>query len=231
MLSQLRLPFRHLAQNGLGVLTPLRQSSSVDFVPPQTFANPAGTEKWHEKVSVPGGQDSFIFPAFNKRIHPPVLDQHGQLLVRPAYCCHMRTMIKYSQKKLWYIASFVRGLTVEEALKQLTYRHMNAKGAMIVSDIIREAQELAVQEHNVEFKTNLWVAESFTEKAEKVKGMRRHARGRMALLDFEFQNYFVRLEEGAPPKDYYEWRREKRPEELLENYVAEQRKRTIVFQQ
>lgn len=120
---------------------------------------------------------------------------------------------------------------MEEALKQLSYRHMYAKGALIVSDVIREAQEMAVQDHNVEFKTNLWVAESFTDKADKVKGMRRHARGRMAFLEYEFQNYYVRLEEGTPPKDYYEWRREKRPDELLEHYVAEQRKRGIVFQQ
>ena len=48
--------------------------------------------------------------------------------------------------------------------------------------MIEEAQDLAVQEHNVEFKTNLWVAESFANCTDIVKGRRRHARGRVAIV-------------------------------------------------
>ena len=43
--------------------------------------------------------------------------------VSPAYICHMRPMTKFSFKRMWYIASMVRGLTVEEAVKQLTFVH------------------------------------------------------------------------------------------------------------
>jgi len=69
----------------------------------------------------------------------------------------MKANIKYSPKKMWYIASFVRGMSVDEAVKQLSF--MCKKGAEIAKEVILEAQRLAVEEHNVEFKSNLWVGE------------------------------------------------------------------------
>lgn len=60
---------------------------------------------------------------------------------------------------MWYVASFVRGMTVDEALKQLPL--VGRKGATIVRDVILEAQQKAVEHHNVEFKTNLWIGKSF----------------------------------------------------------------------
>lgn len=44
--------------------------------------------------------------------------------VRPAYVCHMRAVNKLSLKRLWYVSSMIRGLTVEEAVKQLSFVHM-----------------------------------------------------------------------------------------------------------
>ncbi len=49
----------------------------------------------------------------------------------------------------------------------------------ISREVLEEAQEMAVSEHGVEYGTNLWVAESFAVQSLIVKGMRRHARGRM----------------------------------------------------
>lgn len=71
--------------------------------------------------------------------------------------CHAKTNIKYSPKKLWYVASLVRGMTVDEAVKQLNFTLK--KGAEHVKNTILEAQKMAVDEHNVEFKSNLWVGE------------------------------------------------------------------------
>lgn len=71
------------------------------------------------------------------------------------YVCHQKTNNKYSPDKLWYIASFVRGMTVDEALKQLSF--INKKGAKFVKEAILEAQERAVSQHHVEFKSNLWI--------------------------------------------------------------------------
>lgn len=56
---------------------------------------------------------------------------------------------------MWYIACLVRGMSVDEAVRQLEF--VNKKGAVVVRETILEAQELAVKEHNVEFKSNLWV--------------------------------------------------------------------------
>ena len=75
----------------------------------------------------------------------------------PQFVCHVKTNVKYSTKKMWYIASMIRGMSIEEALKQLQF--VNKKGAQIASEALREAQEMAVRDHNVEFKNNLWVGE------------------------------------------------------------------------
>lgn len=74
------------------------------------------------------------------------------------YVCHMRTNIKYSPDKMWYIAAFVRGMSVDEALKQLKF--VLKKGATSVKEVIMEAQEMAVRDHNVEYKSNLWIGKA-----------------------------------------------------------------------
>ena len=60
-------------------------------------------------------------------------------------------------------------MTVDEAVKQLQF--INKKGAVIVQQAILEAQNLAVKEHNVEFKSNLWVSESFVGRGLIIKGI------------------------------------------------------------
>lgn len=56
---------------------------------------------------------------------------------------------------MYYVACLVRGLTVDEALRQLSV--CPKKGATFVRDTILEAQEMAVRDHNVEYRSNLWV--------------------------------------------------------------------------
>ena len=57
-----------------------------------------GMEKWHEPVEQPfSGEETFEWPTYNDRVHAP----DGTF--RPAYVCHMRTKIKYSNDKMWYI--------------------------------------------------------------------------------------------------------------------------------
>ncbi|ODM96115.1 39S ribosomal protein L22, mitochondrial [Orchesella cincta] len=138
------------------------------------------------------------WPRYNSVVFPPQsLDEKR----RPAYVCHMKTNIKYSPWKMWYVASFIRGMSVDEAILQLSF--VNKKGAGFVKQTLLEAQELAVQDHNVEFRSNLWVAESFCTKGVVVKGIRRHARKRVGLVEYFHCHYFVRLEEGVPPKHFY----------------------------
>jgi large subunit ribosomal protein L22 len=71
----------------------------------------------------------------------------------------MKTNLKYSPLKLWYMACLVRGLTIDEALRQLDY--VRKKGSGFVMEALLEAQEKAVQEHNVEFRSNLWIGKYY----------------------------------------------------------------------
>ncbi|MCL4136351.1 UNVERIFIED_CONTAM: hypothetical protein GTU68_033895 [Idotea baltica] len=161
---------------------------------------------------------------YNEKVFPP---QEPGEEPRPAFVCHMKSNIKYSYKKMWYIAVLARGLSVDDALNQLKF--INKMGAITVADTIKEARTMAVQDHNVEFPTKLWVAESFVGKGYVMKGMRRHARTRMGEVRYQYNHYFVRLEEGDPPKDYYYWRRPLSVQERLDRWLKESRERTINF--
>ncbi|XP_014204760.1 39S ribosomal protein L22, mitochondrial [Copidosoma floridanum] len=161
------------------------------------------------------------FLDYNKKMYPiQELDEER----RPAFVCHRKCNIRYTPKKMLYIAWFVRGMTIDEALKQLSF--VAKKGAAIAKETLLEAQKLAVEEHNVEFKSNLWVAESFCTKGFVVKGKRRHSRGKVGEVRYTFCHYFVRLEEGKPPKDYYKLGH-KTSDEALESYKESLRQRRI----
>lgn len=125
---------------------------------------------------------------------------------------------------MWYIASLVRGMSVDEAIRQLNF--VLKKGAADVKEVILEAQNMAVQRHNVEYKSNLWVAESFVGKGKVFKGVRRHARARTGRVEYKHCHYFVRLEEGTPPADYYN--RSVTPEQQLEKWFDSMRQRKII---
>ena len=186
---------------------------------PNKFKN--GLNPWDEKIELEGTQKRMDWPAYNERIHLPD-GTH-----RPAYVCHVRDNVKYTSKKMWHVANLVRGLSVDEALKQLDF--INKKGAFIAAEVIREAQELAVKEHCVEYRSNLWVAESFATKGMVMKGVRRHARMRMSLVRYEYMHYFVRLEEGSPPPDYWSaWNAPGfNPSRMLEEWVKQHRKKFV----
>lgn len=126
---------------------------------------------------------------------------------------------------MWYIASMIRGMSIDEALKQLSF--VDKQGAVHVRQVLLEAQQLAVEQHNVEYKSNLWVAESFVGKGVVIKGVRRHARMRMGVVHYFHCHYFVRLEEGPPPEHYYLDKKPQNTKEMLEGWLADMRKRRI----
>ncbi|XP_003697870.1 39S ribosomal protein L22, mitochondrial [Apis florea] len=165
--------------------------------------------------------DTTSFLKYNNVVFPPQKPNEER---RPGYVCHVRKNIKYSPLKMWYIASFVRGMSVDEAVKQLSF--LKKKGAAIAKEVILEAQNIAVEEHDIEFKSNLWVAESFATKGAVIKGMRRHARARAGIVHYRHTHYFVRLEEGKPPKHYY-LPAPKSGEELLKEWMEQMHRRKI----
>ncbi|GFO35204.1 39S ribosomal protein l22, mitochondrial, partial [Plakobranchus ocellatus] len=61
---------------------------------------------------------------YNDVVYPPTAPGEGE---RPAEICHSRFQIKYGTKKLWYLAQMIRGMSIDEAIKQLSFH--KRKGA------------------------------------------------------------------------------------------------------
>ncbi|XP_041356987.1 39S ribosomal protein L22, mitochondrial-like isoform X2 [Gigantopelta aegis] len=175
-----------------------------------------------EDQSLPGIKTkSYQWEKYNEIVYPP--QQDGEPM-RPAEICHSRFNIKYSPLKMWYISIMIRGMSIDEALKQLTF--YKRKGAETVKEVLLEAQEMAVRDHNVEYKSNLWIADSFVGKGPMVKGMRKHRGPRFGIISYRYCNYFLRLREGHPPKHYYP--PPQTGNEKLEEYIEEQRSRRVI---
>lgn len=124
---------------------------------------------------------------------------------------------------MWYIVKFIRGLSVDEAVKQL--RFMPYKGAQITADILLEAQEKAVKEHNFEFKSNMWVEQALCTKGLVIKGLRKHARMRFGTITYFYCHVMIKLTEGTPPEHFY--KPPKDGNDLLKDYYDELRGRKI----
>ncbi|XP_013859535.1 large ribosomal subunit protein uL22m [Austrofundulus limnaeus] len=131
----------------------------------------------------------------NLKVYPPQLPDEPR---RPAEVHHSRRQIKYSHHKMWYLAKLIRGMSIEEAIAQLEFN--DKKGARIVKEVLLEAQEMAVKEHNVEFKSNLYLEQSFSAKGQYQKRIRYHGKGYCAIMNLSYCHYFVKLVEGLPPK-------------------------------
>ncbi|XP_043376692.1 39S ribosomal protein L22, mitochondrial isoform X3 [Chelonia mydas] len=108
----------------------------------------------------------------NRIVYPPQLPGEPR---RPAEIFHCRRDIKYSKDKMWYLAKLIKGMSIDQALAQLEFN--DKKGAKVIKEVLLEAQEMAVRNHNVEFKSNLYIADSFSGKGHYLKRIRYHGRG------------------------------------------------------
>ncbi|XP_075066229.1 large ribosomal subunit protein uL22m [Mixophyes fleayi] len=155
----------------------------------------------------------------NRVLYPPQLPDEPR---RPAEIYHCRRQIKYSMDKMWYLAKLIKGMSIDQAIAQMEFS--DKKGAKIIKEILLEAQDMAVRNHNVEYKSNLYVADSFSNKGTYMKRIRIHGRGRFGIMDKVHCHYFVKLVEGSPP-----------PKEepvtgfqQAQQYVQQLRNRTII---
>ncbi|XP_022084522.1 39S ribosomal protein L22, mitochondrial-like [Acanthaster planci] len=153
----------------------------------------------------------------NKKVYPP---QKPGEPPRKAEVYYSRRQIKHSMRKMWYIAKFVKGMMIDDALTQLQF--IDKKSAKIAREVLLEAQEEAVKNHNVEFKSNLHIADAFVGKGEYDHAMRIHAKGRFSILDLVYSHFFVCLREGPPPKEV-----ETTGYDQAQHYIDSLRKRTI----
>ncbi|KAF7206665.1 large ribosomal subunit protein uL22m [Nothobranchius furzeri] len=162
--------------------------------------------------------DSKHWERANRKVFPPQLPDEPR---RPAEVYHSRRQIKYSKDKMWYLAKMIRGMSIDEAVAQLEFN--DKKGAQIMREVLLEAQEMAVKNHNVEYKSNLYVAESFSSKGMYLKRIRYHGRGMFGIMDRVYCHYFVKLVEGSPPKT-----EQRTGFDQAKEYVQNLKKRTII---
>ncbi|KAM9333558.1 large ribosomal subunit protein uL22m [Pholidichthys leucotaenia] len=154
----------------------------------------------------------------NRKVYPPQLPDEP---CRPAEIHHSRRQIKYSKDKMWYLAKMIRGMSIDGAIAQLEF--IDKKGAKIIKEVLLEAQEMAVKNHNVEYKSNLYIAESFSGKGMYLKRIRYHGRGMFGIMDKVYCHYFVKLVEGSPPKV-----EQRTGYDQAKEYVQNLRNRTII---
>lgn len=161
------------------------------------------------------------WPRYNEIVKPPQTDPNEDK--RPATYYHYRENIKSSPKKMWYVMKFIRGLNVDEAIKQLKF--MPYKAAQITAEVLKEAQEMALKEHNFEFKSNMWVEDAKCGKGLVIKGVRKHARMRFGIVRYFYCHVMVKLTEGDPPDHYYAPKKD--GNDRLKDFYDELRSRKI----
>ncbi|XP_059474253.1 large ribosomal subunit protein uL22m [Neocloeon triangulifer] len=156
----------------------------------------------------------------NEKVFPPQAPGEEP---RPAFVCHMRSNVRGNYKNMWYQAGFIRGMSIDEALKQLSFQR---KGfCATIKEVLLEAQQLALRDHGVEFKSDLWIAESFVSKGQHFKGLRRHARMRMGEVRYQYNHYYVRLQQGPPPE--HRFKPKPTGEEMLQKWIQKMRDRHV----
>lgn len=117
---------------------------------------------------------------------------------RPAEIYHGRSLIRYSPKKLWYMTKLVKNMNIDDAINHMNFVH--TKGAKIIREILIEAQEIAVRDHNVEYKSNMHIVASFVLPAGCRKIPNFHGLGRMNMVRSRFCNYYLMIREGQGPE-------------------------------
>ncbi|KAA0184630.1 hypothetical protein HAZT_HAZT009219 [Hyalella azteca] len=200
----------------------------------QSLSSPVLLTRLHVSAQLNVNNDGLKYPPYDEEVsafhrhnlkkYPP--QQPGEP-PRPAFVCHEKRNIKYYPKKMEVVARFIRGMSIEDAINQLKFCPM--KGAVDVLETLLEAQKMAVEEHNVEFASNLWVSESFCLKDSVIKTIRRHSKMRIGVVKHRYVHYCCTLEEGKPPEHYYHYRRPLQPQEQLEEWLQEKRDRVIPY--
>nr|CAB3263967.1 39S ribosomal protein L22, mitochondrial-like [Phallusia mammillata] len=135
------------------------------------------------------GRDLGSWTDKNNIVYPPLDD--GK---RPVEIYYGRSNVRYSPRKMIAIARLIRNKNIDSAIAQLEY--INTKGSFVIRAVLMEAQEYAVHEHNLEFKSNLHVVQSFVHRADIITFPIFHARGRPQKGQCYFSDYFVHLREG-----------------------------------
>eukprot|EP00043_Microstomoeca_roanoka_P001342 m.32214 g.32214 ORF g.32214 m.32214 type:complete len:210 (-) comp10764_c0_seq1:202-831(-) len=119
-----------------------------------------------------------------------------------------RRNIRTSPWKLNLVAKQIRGLSIDDAIAQMTFSKKDAASA--VRQVLVLTKNNAKANHGVEDPSNMHVAESYVGKGMYGRGIRRANRGRFFRSIKPRTHYYLRLRVGPPPKK--EYNKEDRPE-------------------
>ncbi|XP_075260643.1 large ribosomal subunit protein uL22m-like [Convolutriloba macropyga] len=128
---------------------------------------------------------------------------------RYAEICFARPNIPYQPKVLWYYCELITNTWIDDALAQLSA--LPSKGARIMEETLLHAQDIAIEEHHVEFKWNLHVAFCSVQRTRIEKGIRHHLKfpddpmNEFGHTKRRYSNIQLMLREG-PPSDL-SWRK------------------------
>jgi len=168
----------------------------------------------------------------NRVVYPPVEEvkkyyedrEEECPRIQPPFVVHSRQQIRADPKRLRYAAKMVEGMNIDEACDQLDLHPFEE--AQELKETIREAQDLAVNDHGFEFRSNMYLAYSEVKKGQYFFGVRKKGRGILKKMAYKYSNYIVCLVEGEASKDFYphdhedgNWK--------MENRLRELRSRTI----
>ncbi|KJH43555.1 REX1 DNA Repair [Dictyocaulus viviparus] len=130
---------------------------------------------------------------YNKVVWPPnyVVPETGLPKLREVF--HCRESVHFSPKRMWQACELVWRRNVDEAITQLQFQQL--KSCKILSEVLSEAKERAVNEFHIEFPSDMHVAEAFPIQCNIIKGARRHAHEKWCTIRYRYINIFVRLEE------------------------------------
>ncbi|CAH8541332.1 unnamed protein product [Heterobilharzia americana] len=152
------------------------------------------------------GHQKDLWDLYNEVVYPPLptvstINNHNSDNLRPGEVTHRREDILYSQKKLWFLAHLIRGRSVDDAFAQLGFRP--EKGARILEEVLEEAIESAVKEHDFEFCTKIWIESVRISRGRMVPRLYKGLRSVAYAINFHYTNLYMRLREGDPPKMYH----------------------------
>jgi len=121
--------------------------------------------------------------------------------LQPPFVVHSRQQIRGNPKQLNYAAYMIMGMNVDDAIDQLDLHPFEE--CTELKETILEAVDLAINQHGMEFRSNMYVAYSKAVKGKYFFGVRKRMGSNFQKTKYKYTNYIVCLVEGEAPKDFF----------------------------
>ncbi|KAL3315396.1 hypothetical protein Ciccas_005973 [Cichlidogyrus casuarinus] len=170
-------------------------SSSLTAESRRTFSAGNFVRSENKIVSDVDKKKKELWNLYNEVVYPPrdPLVHGPDVKRRPAEITHEHRQVMISRKRAELLAFMISGKTVSEALLQLSYR--NGKTERIFEELIREAVELGVKDHSIQFRTKLFVETCRAYRGESVPRLYKGLRSAYYKNSYKYTNLSIRLRE------------------------------------